>query len=143
MDSQHKSTQSMSELLIHKEKKQKKNNKTSGQIDNLRGYHNDNQSASGQLANQPTSDKLIRREANYMKNIHIDSTYERLKSVGLVMDDKYKAFWCGAIHKLGVAFVTAQADIALNKGNNPAALFHFLINKQLNEKQDPFMPRFN
>ena len=93
--------------------------------------------------NLATDDKQIQREANYIKNINIDSTYERLKSYELIMDDTYKAFWCGAMHKLGVAYVEAQAHHAMTHGRAPAALFHFLINKALNAKDDPYMPRFN
>ena len=136
-------SESLSDIFIHKEKKQKKNNKTNGQIDNLKKYSTNGNKSTDKLA---TDGKQIRREANYIKNIHIDETYERLKMVGLINDDKYKAWWCGVMHTLGVAFVTAQAEhaqIYAKDPSNPAPLFHFLINKAVNKSQDPFAPRFN
>lgn len=138
---------SLSDMLdnnnfIHKEKNQKKYNKTNGQIDNLKKYTKTAETTSRQMDNQPTPDKLIKREANFIKNIHIDDAYQRLKAAGLITDDKYQAWWCGAMHRLGVTFVTAQADIAMQKGSNPQALFHWLINKAINKSEDPNMPRF-
>ena len=140
MDSQ---PEPLSKILIHKEKKQKKNNKTTGQIDNLEKYTTPGDLSTGQSAKVSQSDKLISREANYMKNLRIDELYDRLVQNELIMDHKYKAFWCGAIHRLGCAFVEAQAEHALQHGKSPAALFHFLINKQLNKSNDPYSPRFN
>lgn len=129
--------------VIHKEKYQKKYNKTIGHYDNLKKYTNDNEMSIAKTDNQPTPDKLIKREANYIKNIHIDDAYSKLLIAGLV-NDKYKGFWCGAIHTLGVSFVMAQAELCLSKQDvrNPIGLFHFLINKQLNKQADPHMPRF-
>lgn len=134
----------VSEILFHKEKKQKKNNKTNGQIDNLKKYTKPSGKSSSQIDNQPTPDKLIKREANYIKNLHIDQAYERLRSVGLITDDKYQAWWCGTMHTLGVSFVMAQAEHCLTKREvkRPAGLFHHLINKAINKSQDPMMPRF-
>lgn len=126
-----------------KERSKEKYNKTNGQIDKLKGYTTPNRSSSRHSDNLPTADKQIKREANFLKNIHIDEAYLKLKSVGLITDDKYQAWWCGAMHTLGVSYVHAQAEIALSKGNNPQALFHFLVNKAINKSTDPHLPRFN
>lgn len=129
--------------VFHKEKNQKKNNKTTGQYDNLKKY-----GKAGTLSTVKSttcSDKLIKREANYLKNIHIDQCYDQLFNMGLITNSNYKAWYCGVMHKLGVTFVMAQADQAIKNArdrNNPAPLFHFLINKALNKHDDPFMPRF-
>jgi len=125
--------------LFHKEKNQKKYNKTIGHYDKVKKYTNDNLKSSDKST---TSDKLIRREANYLKNIHIDKAFENLLRMELISDTKYRAWWCGVLHKLGVAFVMVQADLAIKNGKNPAALFHFMINKELNKSIDPYMPRF-
>lgn len=137
-----RSYQSIGEV-IHKEKNQKKYNKTTGQHDNLKKYSTADNSSRGNLA---TDDKQIRREANYMKNLHIDAAYQSLIRMNLVTDPKYEAWWCGVLHKLGVQFVMAQADKAIKNARdpeNPSPLFHFLINKAMNQVKDPFMPRFN
>lgn len=126
--------------VIHKEKKQKKYNKTKGQYDKVKKYGIDGDMSTGKLA---TDDKQIKREANYMKNLHIDKAFEDLLRMELISDIKYRAWWCGTLHKLGVTFVMVQADLALKNGKNPAALFHFLINKEINKANDPYMPRFN
>lgn len=135
-------TKPLSEILFHKEKKQKKNNKTKGHIDNLRGYDTQGNKSIDELA---TDDKQIRREANYIKNIHIDETIALLKSTGLITDEKYNAWWAKVCHTLGASFVRDQANLCLNRRDvrNPQALFHFLINKEMNKRNDPFMPRFN
>ncbi len=134
-------SESLNEILIHKEKKQKKNNKTKGQYDNLKGYTKPVNMARDNLA---TDDKQIQREANYIKNIHIDETIKLLKSVELIMDNKYDAWWAKVCHTLGSSFVRDQANMCLNNREvrNPQALFHFLINKEMNKSNDPYMPRF-
>jgi len=129
--------------VIHKEKNQKKNNKTTGQVDNLEKYTTPSGLSNSQSDKGSQPDKVIKREANYIKNLAIDDMYDRLIQLELVMDHKYKAFWCGAIHTLGTSFVDAQAAHALQYGKKPAALFHFLINKQLNKQNDPYGPRLN
>lgn len=128
--------------VFHKERSKEKNNKTKGQYDNLKGYTTSGDKAIDKLA---TDDKQIQREANYIKNIHIDETIKLLKSVGLVMDNKYDAWWAKVCHTLGSSFVRDQANMCLNKREvrNPQALFHFLINKEMNKSNDPYMPRFN
>jgi hypothetical protein len=129
--------------IIHKEKNQKKNNKTKGQHDKLKKYGNEGTMSMDKLT---TSDYQIKREARYMKNIHIDQAYERLLMMKCITNPNYKAWWCGVMHKLGVAFVMVQADQACKNAkdrDNPAGLFHFLINKELNKNIDPYMPRFN
>lgn len=139
MDSQ---TQSMSEILFHKEKKQKKNNKTTGQIDKLKKYTTSGELSNGKRDNYGATDKQIKREANFIKNISIDETLQRLTSAGL-LHEEYRDWYAKCLHTLGVSFVTAQADMAFNKGKNPQALFHFLLNKAMNKANDPYMPRFN
>jgi hypothetical protein len=134
----HRGVESIGEVF-HKESSKEKYNKTNGQIDNLRGYQTAGKPSTDKLA---TDDKQIQREANYLKNIHIDQSIERLISVGLI-NEGYEAWYCKCMHVLGAPYVIAQADIALNKGKNPQALFHFLINKAMNKAEDPFMPRFN
>lgn len=128
--------------VIHKERSKEKNNKTKGHIDNLRGYDTRGKKSTDDLA---TDDKQIQREANYIKNIHIDETIQLLKSVGLVNDEKYNAWWAKVCHTLGASFVRDQANLCINRRDvrNPQALFHFLINKEMNKRNDPFMPRFN
>ncbi len=126
--------------VIHKEKNQKKYNKTKGQYDKVKKYGIDGTMSTDKLA---TDDKQIRREANYMKNLHIDKAFDDLLRMELISDIKYRAWWCGTLHKLGVTFVMVQADLALKNGKNPAALFHFLINKEINRVTDEYMPRFN
>lgn len=126
--------------VFHKEKNQKKYNKTKGQNDKLKEYGTDGNKSTDKLS---TDDKQIRREAKYLKNIHIDKCYEDLLRMGLITSEGYQAWWCGVMHKLGTGFVMAQADLALKNGRNPAALFHFQINKAMNKHDDPFMPRFN
>jgi hypothetical protein len=128
-----------------KERTKEKYNKTNGQIDNLKKYTTISRSSSSQFANPPTVDKQIRREANFLKNIHIDEALDHLKSSNLVNGDKYDAWWCGTMHTLGVAFVMAQAELCLSKKEvrSPAGLFHHLINKALNKANDPHLPRFN
>lgn len=128
--------------LFHKEKYQKKNNMATGQIDNLKKYGNETNTSIGKSSNQPTPDKLIKREANFIKNIHIDDTISKLKIAGLLMTG-YDGWYAQCLHTLGVAYVSAQADIALNKGKNPQALFHFLINKAMNKSSDPYGPRIH
>jgi len=136
---QNNSTSPLSEILIHKEKKQKKNNKTNRQIDKLKGYSTpDNMSKE----NMATDDKQIRREANFIKNINIDESITKLTQVGLLIEG-YEGWYAKCMHVLGVPFVMAQADQALSKGKNPPGLFHFLLNKAMNKHHDPFMPRFN
>lgn len=128
--------------LIHKERSKEITTETTGQVDNLEKYTKPNRKSNRQSDKGSQPDKTIAREANYIKNLAIDELYERLVSIELVMDHKYKAFWCGAIHTLGTSFVEAQANHALQYGKKPAALFHFLINKALNKQADPYMPRF-
>lgn len=128
-----------------KERSKEKNNKARGQFDNLKKYANPSTKSSGESGTLATADKLIKREANYLKNIHIDEAYQKLKLMGLITnrDDQYQAWWCGVMHKLGVAFVMAQADQATkNATTSPAGLFHFLINKAINKLDDPNLPRF-
>lgn len=130
--------------LFHKEKNQKKNNKTKGQHDKLRKYGNKDELSTA----KSTTDKMIRREAKFLKNIHIDSCYEKLRSAGLISNDahdRWRDWYFKAIHTLGPVFVEAQAQRALNGArdpSNPAPLFHFLINKEMNKASDPYMPRF-
>jgi hypothetical protein len=129
--------------VIHKEKNQKKYNKTKGQVDKLKGYGKQGTKSTDKFA---TDDKQIRREANYLKNIHIDKAYEDLLRMNLISDTKYQAWYCKCLHTLGVTFVMAQADQAMKNArdrDNPAPLFHFLINKAMNKAADPYMPRFN
>lgn len=131
--------------VFHKEKKQKKNNMSKGQIDKLGKYAKSSNESIGKNDNLATDDKQIRREANYIKNIHIDDTWERLLSNGLV-NEKDRGFWCGAMHLLGVSYVIQQADDALSVTNpkrNPQGYFHFMVNKAINAKKDKYMPRFN
>lgn len=127
--------------VIHKEKNQKKYNKTTGQIDNLKGYGNPDTKSSGKL----TTDKLIKREANYLKNIAIDKAFNDLLRMNMITDIKYQGWYCKCLHTLGVAFVMAQAHLAAKNAknpDNPAPLFHFLINKEMNKAIDPYMPKF-
>lgn len=125
--------------VIHKEKKQKKYNKSTGQIDNLKKYGNSDTLASDKLT---TGDlRRIKREAKYMKHLDIDNCYDQLRGRGLIADDRYRGWWCGAIGKLGVSYVLAQADLAFKNGREPAALFHFLINKRMNGVIDRYSPR--
>lgn len=129
--------------VFHKEKNQKKYNKTTGQYDKLKGYGTDGNKSTDKLA---TDDKQIRREANYLKNIHIDKAYEDLLRMNMITNPKYQAWYCKCLHTLGVTFVMAQAQQAQKNArdqDNPAPLFHFLINKAMNKADDPFMPRFN
>lgn len=126
--------------LFHKEKNQKKNNKARGQIDKLKEYGTEGTKSTGK---KTTGESQIKREANYLKNIHIDTCYERLVRMELITNSNYQAWWCGAMHKLGTGYVMAQADLAMKNGKNPPALFHFLINKAVNKRDDPYMPRFN
>ena len=125
--------------IVNKEKKQKKNNKTKGQFDKLLKYDTDDELSTG----KSTTDKLIRREAKYLKNIHIDQCYEKLRQSQLINDDadaKWRDWYFKALHQLGTSFVMAQAARA-QAGRNPAALFHFLLNKGMNVKKDPYAPR--
>lgn len=127
--------------VFHKEKNQKKNNKTKGQYDKLKKYGNDDELSSGKL----TTDKLIKREALYMKNIRIDKAYESLLRMNVITEGKNRDWYFKCLHKLGVTFVMAQAELSLKNSrdkNNPGALFHFLINKEMNRSIDPYMPRF-
>lgn len=129
--------------LFHKEKKQKKYNKTKGQYDNLKKYGNQGTLSTDKLT---TSERQIQREACYLKNIHIDKCYEQLIMMNLITNPDYRAWWCSVMHKLGTAFVMAQADLAIKGArdkSNPAPLFHFLINKEMNKAGDPYIPRFN
>lgn len=123
--------------FIHKEKKQKKNNKTIGQVDNLIRVAQQVKSDKHEI--QP--DKLLQREAKYMKNNHIDRLIERLMESHLITE-KYKNFYAGCAHELGVSKVTEIMIKSLDQGHNPPALFHFLINKELNSKRDQYSPRF-
>lgn len=143
------STESVHELF-HKEKNQKKYNNATGHIDNLRGYDKSGNVSTGKSDDFATDDKQIKREARYIKNIHIDNTLERLKAAKLITREDMDGFYCQVMHGLGVARVTAMADIAMNKcrdGSTPAALFHFLLNKEWNKHNDKanggYMPRFN
>lgn len=125
--------------VIHKEKNQKKYNKATGQDVNLKKYGNVDDLASDKLT---TSDlRRIKREAKYMKHLDIDNCYEQLRGRGLIADDHYRGWWCGAIGKLGVSYVLAQADLSFKNGKVPAALFHFLINKRMNGVVDRYSPR--
>lgn len=139
------STRSTSHIgeVIHKEKNQKKYNKTTGQIDNLKKYTTKGNKSRDNLA---TGEHQITREANYLKNIRIDKAYQDLLRMNLVTESRYEAFYFKCLHTLGVTFVMAQADLAIKNArdkNNPAPLFHFLINKEMNKAVDPYMPRFN
>lgn len=141
----HKSTgkaQSIGEVF-HKERTKEINNKATGQYDKLKGYGNQGTKSTDKLS---TDDKQIRREANYLKNIHIDKAYEDLLRMNLITNTQYQAWYCKCLHTLGVAFVMAQAHLAMKNArdqDNPAPLFHFLLNKAMNKSIDPFMPRFN
>lgn len=126
--------------LIHKEKNQKKNNKTKGQYDKLKKYGTNGTKSTDKST---TSERQLKREANYLKNIHIDDCYTKLIHMGLITSENYQAWWCGTMHRLGTSYVMAQADLAMKNGRNPAALFHFQINKAINRADDPYMPRFN
>lgn len=132
--------------VIHKEKNQKKNNITTGQIDNLIGYDTTAQPSTRKSDEFATDDKQLKREARMLMNIHIDEALERLRSVGFI-NEGYDSWYCKVMHSLGVAKVTALADRALNTpirpGSTSAALFHFLLNKEYNKATDPYMPRFN
>ena len=131
--------------LSTKERSKEKNNITTGQINNLKGYHKVDVSTSAKSDKFATDDKQIKREANYLKNIHIDDTLERLRSVGLV-NEGYDAWYCKAMHTLGTAKVGALAETALSKAradSSPGALFHWLLNKEMNKAIDKYMPRFN
>lgn len=138
------SMQSIGEV-IHKEKKQKKYNETKGQCDNVKKYTSANEKSMGQREHLATTDKVIKREANYIKNLHIDATYDHLRAAGLITSDKNRAWWCGTMHKLGVEFVKMQADRCINSTDvkSPPGLFHYLINARINKAADPYMPRFN
>lgn len=128
--------------VFHKEKNQKKYNKTIGQIDNLKKYGNDDEMSIDKM----TSDKQIRREANYMKNLHIENCYDQLLKMNLINNESYRDWYFKCLHTLGTSFVMVQADLAQKRArdpDNPAPLFHFLINKAMNKHQDPYMPRFN
>jgi hypothetical protein len=136
------STNSVGDILFHKEKKQKKNNITTGHIDNLRGYHDSGNTSTDKFA---TDDKQIAREARIMANVHIDIALERLRSVGL-LNEGYDAWYCKVMHTIGVAKMEAMANTAMDRvrpGSTPSALFHFLINKEFAKATDPYMPRFN
>lgn len=129
--------------VIHKEKNQKKYNKTKGQDDKLKGYGKQGTKSRDKLA---TDERQIKREANYLKNIAIDKAYEDLLRMNMITNDRYKAWYCKCLHTLGVSFVMAQAHLAAKNAkdqDNPAPLFHFLINKEMNKAIDPYMPRFN
>lgn len=126
--------------VFHKESSKEKYNKTRGQYDKLKEYGTSGTKSIDKLA---PGDKQIQREAKYMKNIHIDKCYDDLVRMGLITSENYQAWWCGVMHKLGTSFVMVQADLALKNGRNPAALFHFQINKAVNKHEDPYMPRFN
>lgn len=112
--------------FIHKEKNQKKYNKTKGQLDDLKKYTTTGQKASDKL----TTDKQMSKSAVYVKNHHIDNVVMQLQSKGL-LSTEYGDFYYWVCHQLGASFVQAQAYIALEKGREPAALFHWLINKEL------------
>lgn len=138
----YRGTSSIGEV-IHKEKNQKKYNKTKGQYDKLKGYGNDDTKSNGKLT---TSDQQIGREANYLKNIHIDKAYSDLLRMNLISEGKNRNWYFSVLHKLGVSFVMVQADLACKNArdqDNPAPLFHWLINKEMNKAADPYMPRFN
>lgn len=127
--------------VIHKEKNQKKYNKTKGQYDKLKGYGNDDTKSRDKL----TTDKLLQREARYMKNIHIDKAYENLIKAKCITEDSNRNWYFKCLHTLGVTFVMAQADQACKNARdkeNPAPLFHFLLNKAMNRHIDAHMPRF-
>lgn len=129
--------------VIHKEKNQKKYNKTKGQNDKLKGYGKQGTKSRDNLA---TDERQIKREANYLKNIHIDRAYEDLLRMNLITNTQYQAWYCKCLHTLGVTFVMAQADQSMKNArdrDNPAPLFHFLLNKAMNKAIDPYMPRFN
>lgn len=115
--------------IIHKEKKQKKNNKAKGQLDNLDKIR---QPAAKVNTKKATEDKQIRREAQFIKNIHIDELLGKLYEQDLLRK-KYHNWYAKCIHQLGVTFVRAQADKCLNDEGvrNPQALFHFLLNKEM------------
>ena len=129
--------------VIHKEKNQKKHNKTIGQVDNLKKYtSHDNKS----MDNLTTAEQQIKREAKYLKNLHLDEVYQGLLMKGLISDERYEAWYFKCLHTLGPVFVLAQADRALRNARdprNPAPLFHFLLNKAMNKSIDPTLPRFN
>lgn len=125
--------------FFHKEKYQKKNNKTIGQIDKLKKYTNAGNKSNDKLT---ISDKQISREQRYIKNLDIDNLVARLTEQGLLME-QYQDWYFKVCHTLGTGFVAAQAEIAIMKGNNPQALFHFLINKAMNKSIDAYLPRFN
>lgn len=127
--------------LFHKEKYQKKNNMTTGQIDNLKKYTDVNDVSIDKSAIQTTDDKQIKRELKYQANIHIDETVERLASAGLLLE-QYQEWYFKSCHTLGAARVAAMADKALTIGKNPQALFHFMLNKEMNKALGG-LPRFN
>jgi hypothetical protein len=80
-----------------------------------------------------TEDKQIKRQANLYKNIHIDEALERLRSAGL-LNEGFDAYYCKCMHLLGVAKVSAMAQTIIDKvrvGSTPAALFHFLLHKEM------------
>ena len=116
--------------VFHKEKYQKKNIKTNGHNDIMRGYNNPQTEVNRQLA---TDDKQIKRQANLYKNIHIDESLERLRKAQL-LNEGFDAYYCKCMHTLGVSKVSALAQTALDKvrpGSTPAALFHFLLFKEM------------
>ena len=117
--------------VIHKEKEPKRKDKTTtGHIDNLRGYHTNQQAGNRQLA---TDDKQIQRQANLYKNIHIDECLDRLRAAGL-LNEGYDAYYCKVMHTIGVAKMSGMAQTAIDRvrpGSTAAALFHFLINKEM------------
>lgn len=86
------------------------------------------------LPTEATSQKRQRRRASFNKNERIDQLLERLMNADLLMEDYWK-WYASAIHQLGTTFVQAQATIALEQGRNPRALFHWLINKELDKRR--------
>lgn len=128
--------------IIHKEKNQKKYNKTTRQIDDSKKY---GKGVDSSIDNSKLN-KQLAREARFMKNIHIENAYESLLKMNVIPKDEYRDWYFKCLHTLGVTYVLAQAEISLKKSRdpqNPRPLFHFLINKAMNKATDPFMPRVN
>ena len=134
----------ISEIVKLKEKNQKKNNKTTGHSDTVRKYTTNDDLASGKST---TDDRVIKREARYIKNLHIETCYDKLRSAGLIDDqrhDRWRDWYFKVIHTLGTSMIMALANTAMTAARdpkNPAPLFHFLINKEMNRKKDPYAPR--
>lgn len=145
----------ISEIVKLKEKNQKKNNKATGHSDTVEKYSKDGTMSSMKSARLATeakgqdgvADRVLKREARYIKNLHIDACYDKLRSAQLIDDDRHatwRDWYFKVIHTLGASMVMSLANYALTESrdpSNPRPLFHYLINKEMNRKKDLYAPR--